>query len=95
MARRGGSKATRAVQQLMCNSMARRGRHGNSGDNVMQTNRPYDAGVREILIRIARSCWDIIQPPREEDFSNREMYLIFRGELENLQKREKGGSVRE
>jgi hypothetical protein len=62
---------------------------------VIQTNRPCNPCIRELLIRIARSCRDIIQPPREEDFSNREMYLIFREELENLQKRDKGGSVRE
>jgi hypothetical protein len=64
-------------------------------DNVIQTNQPCDARIREMLIRMARSCRDIIQPVREEDFSDREFYLIFREELENLQKRDKGGSVRE
>jgi hypothetical protein len=65
---------------------------------VIQTNRPCDAHVHAMAIRMARACRNIIQAVlREEEWgeADREFYLIIREGLEAFQKHPKGGSVRE
>jgi len=60
---------------------------------VIQTNRPCDAHVHAMAIRMTRACRNIIQAVlREEEWgeADREFYLIIREGLEDLRKREKG-----